>query len=147
MNNAFRYDQDFYGWAVEQATLLRNGRLSEADLENIAEELDGLGRSEKRALVSRLEVLLSHLLKWQAQPAFRSRSWQLTIKEQRRKLDRLLKENPSFRPLLDDAILDAYGDALLAVQRETGLPGSDFPTDCPFTKDQIRDAEFTPGGV
>ena len=99
MSNVSRYEQDFYGWTIEQAALLRGRRLSEADLENIAEELDALGRSEKRELVSRLEVLLMHLLKWNAQPVFRGTSWRLTIEEQRRELHGLLRDNPSFRRL------------------------------------------------
>ncbi len=78
------YDADFYAWANEQATLLRAGRLSEIDVEHIAEEIETLGRGEKRALVSCLSVLLLHLLKWSFQPERRGKSWELTIKEQRR---------------------------------------------------------------
>jgi hypothetical protein len=64
MSNAHLYDDDFYAWANEQAALLRAGRLSEADLEHIAEEIESMGRTEKRELISHLTVLLGHLLKW-----------------------------------------------------------------------------------
>jgi Domain of unknown function DUF29 len=95
MTNAAGYDVDFYAWTIEQAGLLRAGRLSEADIENIAEEIESIGRSEKRELVNRLTVLLIHLLKWQAQPAFRDTSWRLTIAERRGRLVEHLKDNPS----------------------------------------------------
>ena len=145
MSNVSRYEQDFYGWAIEQAALLRGGRLSEADFENIAEELDALGRSEKRELVSRLGVLLMHLLKWDAQPVFRGTSWRLTIEEQRRRLHRLLRDNPSFRRLLPESVIDAYGDAIISAARETGNKKQSFPALCPFSLDQIFDDAFTPG--
>ena len=80
MSNSL-YDRDFYAWANQQAALLRAGRLAEADIENIAEEIESMGRSEKRELVSRLVVLLQHLLKWQFQPLFRGASWRLTYRE------------------------------------------------------------------
>ena len=73
------YNRDFYAWAMEQAALMRAGRLAEADIQNIAEEIESMGRGEKRELVSRLTVLLTHLLKWRAQPGLRGRSWHLTM--------------------------------------------------------------------
>ena len=88
--NATLYDTDFYAWANEQAALLRAGRLSEADIENIAEEIESMGRSERSELVNRLTVLLVHLLKWRYQPGLRGRSWRLTIEEQRDQLDRTI---------------------------------------------------------
>jgi len=95
------YDQDFYAWANEQAGLLRAGRSSEADIEHIAEEIESIGRSEKRELVSRLTEALLHLLKWQYQPALRGNSWRLILEEQRNQLEDHLADNrasnPSFR--------------------------------------------------
>jgi hypothetical protein len=127
MSNTAAYETDFYAWTIEQAGLLRAGRLSEADIENIAEEIESMGRSEKRELVNRLTVLLIHLLKWQAQPAFRGTSWRLTIAEQRTRLDEHLKDNPSLRSLLTPAIETAYRLALLGAQKETGLAEGAFP--------------------
>src|SRR5689334_7337463 len=124
MTSPSSYEKDFYDWTREQSLLLRAGRFSEADIENIADEIDSMGRSEKSELVNRLAVLLTHLLKWQFQPALRSNSWRLTIMEQRRKIARHLRDNPSLRGALDEAIADAYGDAVLYAQGETGLAES-----------------------
>ena len=144
MRNASNYEGDFHAWAGEQAALLRERRFAEADIDNIAEEIDALGRSEKRALVSRLAVLLTHLLKWQFQPGHRSASWELTISEQRRALARLLRDNPSLRAALDEAIADAYCDALLAARRETGFTAQTFPSACPYAPGQIAAEDFYP---
>ena len=107
------YDRDFYAWANEQAALLRAGQLAEADIENIAEEIETMGRSEKRELVNRLTVLLLHLLKWQFQPSLHGNSWRLTIEEQRYRLEDHLKDNPSLKVQLGQAMRDAYRLALI----------------------------------
>jgi len=98
------YQQDFYAWAKEQSALIRAGKLSDIDWTHIAEEIEDMGKSEKRAMESRLEVLLTHLLKWQFQPSRRSKSWQLTLKDQRRRLGKLLQENPSLKSVLSESI-------------------------------------------
>ncbi len=89
------YDRDFHAWPTEQAALLRAGRWSEADTRHIAEEIETLGRGQRRELVDRLAVLLLHLLKWSHQPERRGKSWRLTVEEQRRQLARHLRDNPS----------------------------------------------------
>ncbi len=139
------YEQDFYAWANEQAALLRSGQLSAADIEHIAEEIESMGKTEKRELISRLKVLLMHLLKWQYQPVGRSVSWQLTIKEQRREVARHLADNPSLKARLSETLMDAYGDATIVAARETSLPEKTFPEDCPWQFSQIMDPEFWPG--
>lgn len=138
------YDTDFYAWANEQAALLRAGQLSAADIANIAEEIESMGKAEKRELVSRLTVLLLHLLKWQYQSKRRGRSWRLTMKEQRRQLFRHLRDNPSLSDKLTEAIADAYGDAILEAARETKLPETTFPIACPWSFDQMMDDDFSP---
>lgn len=138
------YERDVYAWAMEQAALLRAGRLSEADVENIAEEIESLGKSEKRELMSRLSVLLLHLLKWQVQPGLRTRSWTLTIREQRRMLARHLSENPSLRSSMDEVLEDAFGDAVIAAERETDLSVDAFPATCPWARDEILSESFLP---
>jgi ribosomal protein L29 len=138
------YESDFHAWASEQAALLRDGRLAEADIANIAEEIESLGRGEKRELINRLAVLLAHLLKWRFQPAWRGKSWHLTIREQRRKIAKHLGENPSLRPGLADAITEAYADAISDVQKATPLDEDDLPAACPFTAEQILDTDFLP---
>ncbi|MBF0551328.1 MAG: DUF29 domain-containing protein, partial [Deltaproteobacteria bacterium] len=95
--NPESYDRDFYAWTMNNAELIRQGRFSEIDIEHLAEELEGMGRSEKRALISRLAVLLAHLLKWTFHPGLRCTSWKYTIKEQRRRVLALLKDSPSLQ--------------------------------------------------
>jgi Domain of unknown function DUF29 len=144
MSNTSKYDADFYAWANEQAALLRAGRFSEVDVEHIAEEIESMGRGEKRELVSLLAVLLLHLLKWVHQPDRRGKSWRLTIEEQRRQLSRHMRDNPSLAARLDEALRDAYGDAVLRAERETDLPRDMFPWSCPWSFDQATDEAFWP---
>lgn len=138
------YDADFYGWANEQAALLRAGRLNDADIANIAEEIESMGRSEKRELVSRLAVLLQHLLKWQLQPGLRGPSWRLTIDEQRDLLRLHLRDNPSLKPKLLDAYSDAYRLGARSAQRETGLAGPTIPDTSPWPIETALNEEFYP---
>ncbi|MBD2481929.1 DUF29 domain-containing protein [Planktothrix sp. FACHB-1365] len=140
--NSTTHETDFYAWTQEQVQLLKTGQLHQIDWQNIAEEIEDMGRSEKRQLESRLELLIMHLLKWQFQPNLRSRSWQLTIKEQRLRLEKLLQKNPSLQPNLTEAIEDVYPLATLSAERETGL--SLFPETCPYTLIEILSSEFLP---
>jgi hypothetical protein len=144
MGNQSLHDQDFYGWANEQAGLLRAGRLSEADIEHIADEIESMGKSEKRELVSRLTVLLTHMLKWQHQSALRGTSWRLTLEEQRKRLERHLDDNPSLKATLADTIGEAYYYATLDVVRETGVERSVYPAACPWSFERIMDPNFYP---
>ena len=146
MSNQQLYDQDFYAWANEQAGLLRDGRFSEADIAHIAEEIESMGKTEKRELVSRLTVLLLHLLKWQYQPSNRGNSWRNTIRVQRREVAAHMNDNPSLKAVLSQAIDQAFGTAAIEAETETGLAESTFPTDCPWSFDQIMHAEFWPTG-
>jgi hypothetical protein len=146
VSNSQLYEQDFYAWANEQAALLRAGRLAEADIEHIAEEIESMGRSEKRELVSRLEILVSHLLKWQYQPTHRGTSWRLTIEEQRRRVSDHLADNPSLQAKLPEALISAYATAVLVAARETGLSRGSFPCACPWSFEQMMADEFFPGG-
>src|ERR1700676_1028911 len=91
------YDRDFYAWANEQAALLRAGKLAQADLAHIAEEIESMGKTEKRELVSRLTVLLLHLLKWRFQPELRGTSWRLSVEEQWLQVASHLADNPSLK--------------------------------------------------
>ena len=138
------YERDFYGWSQEQAALLRAGRLTELDTPNLLEEIEEMGRNAENELLSRLEVLFIHLLKWRFQPARRGRSWRLSIAEQRRKIARRLERSPSLKHKLPGILVDAYGDAVLGAERETGLDASVFPAESPWTFEQIMDAAFLP---
>lgn len=139
------YDNDFYSWTQQQIDLLRSGRVAELDVEHLAEELESMGASERRELYSRINVLLMHLLKWWLQPEARSSGWIGTINEQRNELDYLLRQSPSLRRLLPDALADGYGRACRDAARETGLSRERFPAACPFTLEKVLDAEFWPG--
>ena len=103
-----------------------------------------MGKTEKRELVNRLAVLLKHLLKWQFQPERRGSSWQATIRVQRRDLRVHIKDNPSLKATLPDAIEQAYGNALIEAADETGLPESDLPENAPWTFEMILDEQFWP---
>lgn len=138
------YEQDFFAWANQQATLLRAGNLSAADIEHIAEEIESMGRTEKRELVNRLAVLLLHLLKWQYQPERRGKSWRFSVVEQRYRLSDHLEDNPSLKSGIDQAIAHAYRFALIDALRETDLPEGTFPNECPWTFQQLMDDQFWP---
>jgi hypothetical protein len=138
------YETDFYGWTQEQAALLRAGRLIDLDIENLIEEVETMGRSEKRELESRLTVLLLHLLKWKYQEARRGGSWEMSIIEQRLRFEETLKENPGLKPRLDDILLNAYKFAVLQASRETKISRNVFPASCPWAYEQILDESFYP---
>jgi hypothetical protein len=138
------YDKDFYAWANEQAALLRAGKLGEADIEHIAEEIESMGKTEKRELVSRLTVLMLHLLKWKCQPGLRGRSWRLTIEEQRFAVESHMADNPSLKSRVDEAVFEAYRGARLRAERETGLDAEAFPEQCPWSFAQLTDHDFWP---
>jgi hypothetical protein len=139
------YDRDFYAWANEQAALLRAGKLSAADIENIAEEIESMSKTEKRELVNRLTVLLLHLLKWQYQPLLQGLSWQVTIRNQRFDIIDHLADNPSLKSAVVEALTRAYRKAVGEVGLDAGLPERTFPTECPWSFDRIMDAAFWPG--
>ena len=138
------YDQDFYAWANQQAWLLRDGKLAQADIEHIAEEIESMGNAERRELESRLAVVLMHLLKWQFQPERRGKSSRLTIIEQRRRLQRHLTAVPGLRANLPTVTTDAYGDAVIAAAWETEFDPEAFPAACPWSFEQIMNPDFWP---
>jgi hypothetical protein len=138
------YDTDFYPWSFEQAALLRAGHLGHADIERIAEEIESMGKTEKRELISRLTALLIHLLKWRFQPELRGAGWRLTMEEQRLQIALHLADNPSLNALQTQALADAYRLAVIGARRETGLGAAIFPQACPWSFDIAIDADFWP---
>jgi hypothetical protein len=138
------YEQDFYAWSREQAELLRGGKADQADLANIAEEIESMGKAEKRELLNRLTVLLLHLIKWRFQPMMRGRSWRLSIEGQRLDIEELLADNPSLQPVLSASVGQAWRRALIEAERETGLDGSSFPTVCPWAAEELMRSDFWP---
>lgn len=146
MQTTTLYDQDFYAWTQCQMELLQAGRWNELDIANLIEELDSLGKQQRQELRNRLEVLLGHLLKWRYQPEGRScpagvaeKSWRATIHEQRQKIQRHLKENPSLKPYLPEAIEIGYEQGLNLLDRETPVDPKQLPQVCPFSEFEIFD--------
>ncbi|MFO1430668.1 MAG: DUF29 domain-containing protein [Candidatus Competibacteraceae bacterium] len=142
------YEQDPHAWALHNATLLRQGRLAEIDAEHLAEELEDMGANKKRAIARHLMRLLQHLLKYKMQPQLRSKSWQLTIRNQREDLRELLEESPSLVHTLHDPerLRRAYARAVSEASIETGIDESVFPHECPFTVEQALKPDFWPEG-
>jgi hypothetical protein len=174
-SNAETYAQDFYAWCLATAALVREGHWDAIDQEALIEELESLGKSQYRELENRLDVLVMHLLKWQAQPQIRltSPSWASTIREQRKQIGRLLRDNPSLRPQVPTILNDIYPEAREDAVQEMGTLGpltplpadlvrggilqrevpeigdllrrSLLPLTCPWTAAQVLDKDFWPG--
>jgi len=139
------YDSDFHAWALRNARLLRAGRLDELDVEHIAEELESMGASERRELLSRMQVLMVYLLKQQYQPSRRGKSWRLTINHQRTAIERLLEQSPSLARLFDAANLaKVYRKAVRDAVIETDLDAHLFPAECPYSLDELLDDDWLP---
>lgn len=147
--NTTLYEQDLYTWCLATADLIRAGKWHDIDLDALAEEIESLGKSQKRELEHRLEVLVMHLLKWRYQPERRvdSHSWYDTIREQRNRLARLLRDNPGLRPQLALALTEGYAEARLRALGETRLLAGVMPTTCPWTAAQVLDTTFWPEGA
>lgn len=141
------YEEDFALWSAEQAALIRAGKFDRVDLENIAEEIESLGRSDKHQITSRIEVLLIHLLKWERQPEHRSRSWGATIRDQRHAILDLIEESPSLRPYPATVLDKRYERAREKASDEATIYLHLFPETCPYSIEQILDPEFLPGAL
>ena len=139
------YETDYVAWLEEQASHLRAGHFFVLDVENVAEELEGLARSDRHELANRLETLLLHLLKSEHQPSRRSRGWQSTIVEQRIRIRRLLEESLSLRPGLGEVAAKVYPDAVDRAMIETGLARRRFPEALPYSVEQIFERELPAG--
>jgi hypothetical protein len=138
------YEADFLEWVTEQAAALRKARPNSVDWENLAEELDAMGRAERRALASQLERLMAHLLKWQYQPDRRSKSWQRSICDSRTQIDRLLDDSPSLTGALPELVVVEWTRAVRRASVETGIHASAFPLTCCWSITDLRDADFLP---
>jgi hypothetical protein len=137
------YERDFYSWLMEQARHLREARFDALDRENLAEEIESLGREQFNKLVSALRVLMVHMLKWDHQPSMRSRSWVLSIEEQRLEIGDVLADNPGLKPRIAEAIARAYRRARIEAAKETGLDESGFPAACPYSFEDITARAFS----
>jgi len=140
--SASLYERDLYAWVQEQVRLLRAGRLGEIDAENIAEEISDVGSNEYDKLESALHILLAHMLKWDHQPERRSRSWENTILEQRDRVHKQLRNNPSLKSRRDEAVRDGYRTGRLLASSETDMDVDLSPEECPYDWETIVSREF-----
>jgi Domain of unknown function DUF29 len=136
------YEDDHHEWTVRQAALIRAGRVGELDLDHIAEELDDLGSEIYRRLESALTVLFAHILKWDYQPERRSRSWEATIREQRKRIAKLLEKNPSLKSKLAEATTEGYDYGRDRASGETGMPVESFPEASEYSWHDVMEREF-----
>nr|VFK54785.1 MAG: protein of unknown function DUF29 [Candidatus Kentron sp. TUN]VFK59200.1 MAG: protein of unknown function DUF29 [Candidatus Kentron sp. TUN] len=144
MQTTAEYNQDFYAWLMTNAELLRAHDFTGLDAENIAEELEAMGKQEKRELINRLAVLLTHLLKWKFQSHRRSKSWRNTIVTQRIDILALIEDSPSLKYEIGGKIDTAYEKARLGAENETGIDKENFPEICPFTLEELLTKDFFP---
>ncbi|MGK7878049.1 MAG: DUF29 domain-containing protein [Xenococcaceae cyanobacterium] len=143
------YEQDYYLWLKNTAKLLRSGRLSELDVDNLVEEIEDMGRSEKRAIYSNLKILLMHLLKYRYQPEFRSNSWsswRSTIEEHRQRIQKAFEDSPSLKRYFNEifAVGKCYQDAKRLAAKEIDLALDAFPSESPFTGEEILNPDYLP---
>ena len=143
------YDSDYYAWVQAQVDALRQHRIEDVDWENVAEEIDDLGKSQKHSIESQMVRVLEHLLKLQhAGGTIRknnARGWQLSVKDARLVLRKLLDQNPSLRPRLAEMLEFAYQRGRLAALRKARLSDHVIPESCPWRVEQMMDDGFLPG--
>jgi hypothetical protein len=138
------YEDDLFAWTQEQAALLRAHAADRLDWENLAEEIESMGRRDRRELKSRLRVILLHLLKWQAQPKLRGGSWRKTLRTQRVEIRDLLLQSPSLRREVPDLMREAYLDAVKEAMDDAGLRAGAFPGTCPYRPEEVLDEDHLP---
>lgn len=140
------YEKDAFKWYFENAKLLRERKFDLIDIDNLVEEVESMGRSERKVLDSYFIVLFLHLLKLKYQPNYADgiRSWKLSVKEQRKRIKRHLKENPSLKGYFTVITKNAYEDARLEAARETGMDEEIFPKKNPFTIEEALKEDWYP---
>lgn len=146
------YDTDFYSWSMQQADLVRQGRFSELDIDNLIEEIEDMGKSQYRTLTSALGQLLMHLLKWQMQSARDDQhsmedwhnSWQISIGKQRPDIRQVFQQNPGLKSQLDESYAQAYQWARERAAVELRCNKELFPKSCPWTFEQVMQENFLP---
>jgi hypothetical protein len=138
------YEADYVKWIDATAAAIKQGNLDAVDWDHLLEEIEDMGRRERKSFKSNLIVLLLHLLKWQYQPQQRSNSWKGSIVEHRRRILESLEESPSLGPFFEEILAQAYQDAVDQAEAETGLARETFPTSCPYEPDDITEKGFLP---
>lgn len=141
------YDTDFYLWTQTTAQLLKEKKLDRVDFESLIEEIESMGRSEKKELKSRLTTLIEHLLKinyWQSEKANNARGWRQTIVEQRRQIQYLLEESPSLKRLLTEIWIECYVNARKDALKKYELEAEIFPSEPVFNLEDILNEDYIP---
>mgnify|MGYP000352175181 FL=1 len=138
------YEQDLFAWTQQQVNLLTHQRWHELDVENLIDELEGMARRDRREMINRLIILIAHLLKWEFQPDYQSGSWRGSIQEQRLQLNGLLEDSPSLHQQFIESLEKAYPQAVKLASKETELPTTKFPNECPYELAQLLDEDFLP---
>ncbi len=139
------YEQDFFAWSEEQGRLLKARSRAGLDWDNLAEEIESLGRSQRSEIRSRLIVLLHHLLKWHFQPSGRKLGWRASIAEARNRVNQELLDSPSLRSYPETVLGKQYEVARLKAAAQTHLPLDALPAECPYSLTEILDEDFFPG--
>jgi Domain of unknown function DUF29 len=142
--NSVLYEQDYYLWIKNTAQLLQQDRFSELDIANLIEEIEDMGKSEKRAIESNLDIVLMHLLKYKYQPLKRSDSWLSANFEHRKRLQRIFKDSPSLKPYAQEIFNECYQNARNMASLETSLPIDTFPIESLFDLEQTLDPDYLP---
>lgn len=135
------FEIDETAWLESMSALIREGNFDDCDHEHLAEYLDDMAKRDRRELESRLVVLLSHVLKWAGQPAKRSRSWLVTVDEQKYELGRLLTSGTLRRHAIAE-LNQVYEAARRRASVESGLDMSAFPAECPYSLDELLNIEL-----
>ena len=138
------YEQDLFAWTQQQVNLLTHQRWHELDVENLIDELEGMATRDQREMTNRLIILIAHLLKWKFQPDHQSGSWRGSIQEQRLQLNGLLEDSPSLHQQFIESLEKAYPQAVKLASKETELPTTKFPNECPYELAQLLDEDFLP---
>lgn len=131
------YERDYYLWIEDVLKKIQEKRWDEMDWENLWEEIDDMGKSQKQRLTNNLRILLMHLLKWEFQPQKRTNSWKFTIIEHRRRILEQLESSPSLKNLLNSNLEATYQKARKDASLETNLALNTFPNQCPYTIERI----------
>ncbi len=140
-NKSPGYAEDYAAWVDHQVALMQQRRAADLDYDHLIDEVMDLGKSEYRQFATPVEIIIAHMLKWDYQSGHRTRSWQGSIVEHRRRVDQALRDSPSFRRRIDGAIADGYAVAVAVASRETNLPLKTFPLTCPYDWDAITTRE------
>ena len=138
------YEQDLFAWTQQQVNLLTHQRWHELDVENLIDELEGMATRDQREMTNRLIILIAHLLKWEFQPDHQSGSWRGSIQEQRLQPNGLLEDSPSLHQQFIESLEKAYPQAVKLASKETELPTTKFPNECPYELAQLLDEDFLP---